>query len=183
VNAAGRVAVVLSLLLATAAAPAADDPLAGLVLADLSDRRWTLDELRGEPVLLIVADRSAAAQAEAWGAWLAPRTAVLAPWRAPGKVVWLSVADLRRVPEFARETAREGLRAPDAARPPERAARSSALLLDWNGDISKPLDAPRGAALVVLLGRDRQPVVRVTGAPTEPAVAEVVAALARVASP
>lgn len=177
-----RVLVAAGLLLATAVG-AADDPLAGVVLADLSDRRWVLDELRGEPVLVVVADRTASPHAASWGAWLSPRTSVLAPWRAPGKVVWLSIADLRRVPEYARESAKEGLRAPDAARPPEQAARTSPLLLDWSGDVASRLDAARGVATVVLLGRDRQPIVRVTGPPTESAVAEVVGAVARAVSP
>lgn len=179
----GRGVVVLALLLAEGVAVAAADPLAGVVLVDVTDRSWALDELSGEPVLLVIADRKAVPQAEAWGARLAGRTTLLAPWRAPGKVAWLSVADLRRVPEYARASARERLREQRVAPPAGEAPRISPLLLDWRGVIAGGLQAERGAAALILLGRDRQPVLRVTGAPSESAVTEMVEAIARVVRP
>jgi hypothetical protein len=175
--------VMLGVLLACGVACAATDPLAGVVLVDLSDRSWALDDLRGEPVLLVIADRTASQQAAAWGAWLAGRTTLLAPWRAPGKVAWLSVADLRRVPEYARASARERLREQGVARPSDEASRISPLLLDWRGVIAEGLQAERGAAVLILLARDHQPLLRVTGPPSESAVTEMVSAIARAARP
>jgi hypothetical protein len=175
--------VVMLGMLACGGASAATDPLAGVVLVDLSERSWALDDLRGEPVLVVIADRSASAQAAAWGAWLAGRTSLLAPWRAPGKVACLSVADLRRVPEFARQSTRERLREQGAGPPSGKAPPISPLLLDWRGVLGEALRVERGAAALILLGRDHQPMLRVTGPPNESAVTAMVEAIARAARP
>lgn len=175
--------VMLGVVLAWGVASAATDPLAGVVLVDLSERSWALDDLRGEPVLVVIADRSASEQAAAWGPWLAGRTTLLAPWRAPGKVAWLSVADLRRVPEFARASTRERLREQGAGPPSGEAPRISPLLLDWRGVLGEALRVERGAASLILLGRDHQPILRVGGPPSESAVAEMVDAIARAVRP
>ncbi len=171
-------------LCACSVASAATDPLAGVVLVDVSGRPWALDELRDGPVLLVIADRDASPLAEAWGARLAARTTLLAPWHVPGKVAWISIADLRRVPEYARDAARDRLRAQAAAHPPTaQAAQTSPLLLDWAGLLGERVHAERGSVVLILLARDRQPLARLTGAPSDSAVTELIDAIARAARP
>jgi hypothetical protein len=97
------------LLVATTAA-AGDDPLAGLTLEDHAGRTRPLDELAGSPVLVVLADRRASEQADAWGERLAPRLPALTAWRAAGRVAWLSIVDGRGVPDYARDAARERIR-------------------------------------------------------------------------
>ena len=171
-------------LCACSAASAATDPLDGVVLPDVSGRPWALDDLRDGPVLLVIADRDAAPLAEAWGARLAARTTLLAPWHVPGKVAWVSIADLRRVPEYARDATRDRLRAHSADPPPAApAAQTSPLLLDWGGLLGERFHAERGSVVLILLARDRQPIARVTGAPSDAAVTELIDAIARAARP
>ena len=163
---------------------AATDPLAGVVLDDVSGRSWALDDLRDGPVLLVIADRDASPQAESWGARLAARTTLLAPWHATGKVAWVSIADLRRVPEYARDSARDRLRAQAADRPPAlHATQTSPLLLDWGGLLGERFRAERGAALLILLARDRQLLARIIGPPSDSTVTELIDAIARAAPP
>lgn len=169
-----RLVVMASVLLACSLAYAATDPLAGIVLVDVTGRPWALDELRDGPVLLVVADRKASTHAEEWGARLAARTTRLAPWRAAGKVAWVSVADLRRVPEYARDEARARLREQGEGR---LGSDSSPVLLDWGGLLAERFHAERGAVVLILLGPDRQSLVRTTGAPNEPAVTKMLDAI------
>jgi hypothetical protein len=154
------------------ATPAAD-PLAGIVLDDDAGRSWHLDELRGEPVLLVIADRRASEQANGWGERLAARTGALAPWRAAGKVAWLAVADLRGVPDYARDAARERIREREAGRSQAERRLSSPLLLDWRGLLAERFAAERGEALLVVLSPDHRPLVLERGAPTDEAVARL----------
>jgi hypothetical protein len=164
-------------LLVMGATPAAD-PLAGIVLNDDSGRPWLLDEIRDAPVLLVIADRKASEQAKGWGERLAARSGALAPWRAPGKATWLAVADLRRVPDYARDAALESVREWTASRSEAERQRSSPLLLDWDGLLAQRFAAERGQALLVLLSPDRRRLVRVLGAPTDDALAHVIDAIA-----
>jgi hypothetical protein len=166
-----------------ASAPAADDPLAGIVLEDAAERSWHLDELRGGPVLLIIADRRAAEQSTAWGERLAARTLPVAPWRATDKVAWLSVADLRRVPDYARDSARERVRDDDAGRGPEGRRPCSPLLLDWSGLLAERFGAAPAEALVVLLAPDRRRLVDARGAPTDATVTRLVEAITTAVAP
>jgi hypothetical protein len=158
-------------------AMAADDPLAGLGLDDASGRARTLDELRGRPVLLVIADRQASQQAGDWGAQLAAQGLALAPWSAAGRVTWLSIADLRGVPEFARDEARDRFAEREARRGETERSQCSPVLLDWNGRLAESFASRRGEALLVLLSPDHQVVHREGGAPTAEAVARLSAAL------
>jgi hypothetical protein len=165
-------------------ASAATDPLAGVVLDDVSGRPWALDDLRDGPVLLVIADRDASSQAEAWGARLATRTTLLAPWHVPGKIAWVAIADLRRVPEYARDSTRDRLRTRAAERAPTaQTTQSSPLLLDWGGLVGERLQSERGSVVLILLARDRQPLARVTGAPSDAAVTELIEAIAGAVRP
>ncbi len=170
------VLVIAGVFVAGSVVCAAPDPLAGVVLVDVSGRPWALDDLRDGPVLLVIGDRHASTQAEEWGERLAARATGLAPWRAAGKVAWVSVADLRRVPEYAREEARARLREQSAGRRGGGSA-SSPVLLDWGGLLAERFHAERGAVVVVLLGPDRQPLARATGAPSETAVTPMIDAI------
>jgi len=162
-------AIALALALASVAT-AVDDPLAGLVLEDTGGRPRALEELRGQPVLLVIADRRAAQQANDWGARLASQGLPLAPWSAPGRVVWLSIADLRGVPEYARDDARGRVREGQAGRGDTERSQCSPTLLDWQGRLGESLSSGRGEALVVVLSADHQPVQRERGAPTDEAL-------------
>jgi hypothetical protein len=164
------------------ATPAAD-PLAGIVLDDDAGRSWHLDELRGEPVLLVIADRRASEQATGWGERLAARTLPVAPWRAAGKVAWLSVADLRRVPDYARDSARERVRDDETSRSEAERRQCSPRLLDWRGLLAERFGADRGEALVVLLAADRRPLSNSRGAPTDATVTRLVEAITNAVAP
>ncbi len=169
-------AALAALLLGIGSASAAD-PLGGLVLDDVAGRRWSLDELGDVPVLFIVADRRSAEQADAWGARLAAASTALAPWRVPGKVAWLSIADLRRVPDYARDSTRERLRAEDAQGRHDDNRPASPLLLDWEGRVAAAYGVPRGSVAVVLVAADRTPLDRAEGVPTDTVVARLLAAI------
>lgn len=151
-------------------ATAGEDPLAGLVLDDTEGRPWALDELRDRPVLLVVADRRASQQASDWGTRLAAQGLALAPWSAPGRVVCLSIADLRGVPEYARDEARDRVRERQADRGDTERSQCSPMLLDWQGRIGESFSSRRGEALVVVLSSDHQPVHREQGVPTDEAL-------------
>lgn len=168
------------LALASIAAAPAIDPLAGLVLEDESGHARHLEELTDTPVLLVIADRRASEQANGWGERLAAGSAALTPWRATGKVAWLSIVDGRGVPEFARDAARERIRERevDAAR-----KHRTSMLLDWTGLLAERLGAERGRALIVLLSRDHVPFARAGGAPTDDAVERMIDAISGVAAP
>jgi hypothetical protein len=166
-----------------ASAPAADDPLAGIVLDDAGARSWHLDELRGAPVLLIIADRRSLEQATEWGERLAARTLPFAPWRTTDKVVWLSVADLRRVPDYARDSARERVRDDDARRSQEARRQCAPVLLDWCGLLAERVGAERGEALAVLLSADRRRLADAHGAPTDATVTRLVEAITTAVAP
>jgi hypothetical protein len=176
-------AVVVATGTLVARAASADDPLAGVVLDDAGGRSWHLDELRGGPVLLIIADRRAAEQATAWGERLAARTLPVAPWRATDEVAWLSVADLRRVPDYARDSARERVRDDDAGRGQEARRQCSPPLLDWSGLLAERFGAERAEALVVLLAADRRRLVDARGAPTDATVTRLVEAIRTAVAP
>lgn len=179
----GRWIVATTILLVCSARPAASsDLLATLVLEDVAGTSWSLDDLQHEPVLLVIADRRASKQAEAWGARLVARTTKLAPWKAAGKVAWLSIADLHGVPEYARDTARTRLREQDADRQGERAVRSP-LLLDWNSLLAERVQAERGMATLVLLSREHEILTRASGMPTEAALTRMIEAITRVSTP
>ena len=152
---------------------AAAHPLAGVVLEDDSGRSRDLSELVGVPVLLVIADRTAAADADEWGRRLAATGAPLVPWRADGKVAWLAVTDLRRVPDYAREAARERVRERAAGRRLDERQHSSPLLLDWSGRVAGPLGVERGRVLVVLVGADGRILIQARGAATDAAVAQL----------
>jgi hypothetical protein len=175
------VAVATGALVASAAA--ADDPLAGVVLDDADGRSWHLDELRGGPVLLIIADRKAPEQATEWGDRLAARTLPVAAWRTPDKVAWLSVADLRRVPDYARDSARERVRDDEAGRSQADRRQCSPLLLDWSGLLAERFGVERGEALVVLLAADRRRLMDARGAPTDATVTRLVEAITTAVAP
>ena len=176
-------AVVVATGALVASAAAADDPLAGVVLDDSGGRSWHLDELRGGPVLLIIADRRAPEQANEWGERLAARTLPVAPWRATDKVAWLSVADLRRVPDYARDSARERVRDDEAGRGQEERRQCSSLLLDWSGLLAERFGVERGEALVVLLAADRRRLMDARGAPTDAIVTRLVEAITTAVAP
>ena len=167
-----------ALAITVAATAFAADPLAGLVLEDDDGHTRTLDELAGTPVLVVVADRRAAEQANAWGARLAAGAPALTAWREPGRVAWLSVVDGRGVPEYARGTARRTIRERNADA--ERRRRAS-FLLDWDGVLSERLESQRGRVLLVLLSRDHVPFARAGGDPTDEAVAHLLDAITSVA--
>jgi len=160
----------------------AANPLAGVVLEDDSGQSWRLSELVGGPVLLVIADRTTSAEANEWGRRLAATSAPLVPWRADGKVAWLAVADLRRVPEYARDAARERVRERAAGRSPGERRHSSPLLLDWSGRVAGPLGAERGRVLVVLVGADGRILIQARGAATEAAVEQIHRTIAGVVS-
>ena len=168
-----RAVVVASAALMVVGATPAADPLTGVVLDDDSGRSWHLDDLRGVPVLFVIADRRASEQASAWGERLAARNVAVAPWRAAGKVAWLSVADVRGVPDYARGAARERIREWEARRSQAERQHSSPLLLDWRGLLAERFGAERGEALLVLLSPDHRPLVQARGAPTDEAVARL----------
>lgn len=154
------------------------EPLAGIVLEDDAGRAWSLDELAGGPVLLVVADRASAAEANAWGARVAEARDALAPWRTKGKVAWLAVADLRGVPDYARDAARGRVREREAGRSAGERSQASPLLLDWTGLVARRFGARRGDALLVLLSSDRRVLVEARGAPTDDALARLRDAIA-----
>jgi hypothetical protein len=161
-----------------AAADADTDAVAGVVLDDESGRSWHLDELRGALVLLVIADRRASRQASEWGTRLAAAGAgVLAPWRAAGKIACLAVADLRRVPDYARDAAREGIREREAARSQAERRNCSPLLLDWKGLLAGHFPGEPGEALLVLVSPEHGPLIRARGAPTDEAVARLIEAI------
>jgi hypothetical protein len=168
----------LACVLAVAATALAADPLAGVVLEDDDGRVRQLDELAGTPVLVVVADRRAAEQANAWGARLAAGAPALTAWRAPGRVAWLSIVDGRGVPEYARDTARRTIRQRNADA--ERRTRVS-FLLDWDGVLAERLEGQRGRVLLVLLSRDHVPFARAGGEPTDEDVAHLIEAITSVA--
>jgi len=171
-------ALACALVVAVAATAAAADPLAGVVLDDDDGHTRKLDELAGTPVLVVVADRRAADQANAWGARLAPAAPALTAWRAPGKVAWLSIVDGRGVPEWAHDAARKTIRERNADA--ERRTRAS-FLLDWDGVLAERLEATRGRTLLVLLSRDHVPFARAGGEPTDETVAHLLEAITSVA--
>lgn len=146
-----RLAALLLAIGAAASTTGAVGPLDGVVLEDDTGRAWRLADLTGEPVLLVVADRAAAADADAWGTRLADAGLPLAPWRAEKTVACLAVADLRRVPEYARNAARARVRERNAARPTTARRACSPLLLDWSGEMAQRLRADRARVLVALL--------------------------------
>lgn len=148
----------------------AEGPLAGVVLDDEAGRAWRLDGLAGVPVLVVLADRFAAEEADAWGARLAGANLPLAPWRAEDEVTWLAVADLRRVPEWARDAARARVREREARRGSPERRQSSPLLLDWRGVLAERFRPDRGTALVALLAADGRVLLQERGAVTEAAV-------------
>lgn len=151
-------------------AVAAGDPLAGLALDDVQGHTRVLDDLRGSPVLLVIADRRASRQADEWGARLAAEDLALAPSRSPGRITCLSIADLRGVPDYARDEARERIREREAARGESERRRCSTLLLDWKGHLAEAYSSTRGEALVVLLSEEHRPFHFARGAPTAAAV-------------
>jgi hypothetical protein len=156
-------------LLAVVAGRAAADgnPLAGVVLDDVSGRTWRLGDLAGSPVLLVIADRTGLTEAQAWGTRLAAASIPLAPWRATGSVAWLAVADLRRVPEYARDAARARAEGWEAARAADVRRLRSPLLLDWTGRLAARFAPDRGRALLVLLASDGRVLLQERGAPTD----------------
>jgi hypothetical protein len=166
----------LAIMIASTVAGA--DPLAGVVLDDDDGHARTLDELAGSPVLVVVADRRAAEQANAWGAQLAAGAPSLTAWRAPAKVAWLLVIDGRGVPEYARDAARKTIR--ERNTDADRRARAS-FLIDWDGVLAERLESQRGRALLVLLSRNHVPFARAGGEPTDEAVAHLLEAITSVA--
>lgn len=156
-----------------------DDPLATIRLEDSAERSWHLGDLAGAPVLLVVAGRRWSTQADAWGSRLAQSELPLAPWLEEGRIAWLSIADLGRVPPWAHAAARERIADRERARPVDERQRRSPLLLDWKGVVARRLDAGREGATVVLLSPERRTLARERGAPTDEAVARVVAAVRR----
>jgi hypothetical protein len=170
--------VLLATLLLTSGGAAAGSLLSGLVLEDDTGRAWHLAELDGIPVLVTVADRTAAAEANAWGARLAEDDVALAPWRAAGKVAWLAVADLGRVPEYARDAARARVREREAGRSPGERRQSSPVLLDWQGQIAERFRADRGRALLVLLADDGHVLMQARGPVTDASLERLREALA-----
>jgi hypothetical protein len=171
-------ALACALAIAIAATADAADPLAGVVLEDDAGQARKLDELAGTPVLVVVADRRAAEQANAWGSRLATGAPALGAWRAPGTVAWLSVIDGRGVPDYARDAARRTIRKRNADA--ERRARTS-FLIDWDGVLAERLEATRGRALLVLLSRDHVPFARAGGEPADEDVAHLMEAITSVA--
>jgi hypothetical protein len=178
VNVTLRAVAVASAALMVLEATAGADPLAGIVLNDGSGRSWDLDELRGTPVLLVIADRQASKQAHDWGERLAARTEALAPWRTASQVAWLSVADLRRVPDYARDGVRARIREWEAGRSDGERRQSSPLLLDWGGLLGERFGAERAEALLVLLSPDHRTLAQARGAPTEEGVTHLIGAIA-----
>ena len=163
---------------AVMAATPGDDPLRGIVLENAGGRARPLDELAGAPVLLVIADRRASEQANGWGERLAARTSALVPWRATGKVAWLSIVDGRGVPDYARDAARERIREREAGDGARR--QRATLLLDWQGVLAERFGAERGRALLVLLSPDHVPFARASGEPTDEGVERLVDAIAGV---
>lgn len=179
----GASGMALVLMGAAAAGVAKDaDPLAGLVLGDVAGRPWRLDELAGAPVLVVVAERRDTVEGDAWGARLAAAGLPLARWRQRGRVAWLAVADLRRVPPWARRAARERLEERARDRDGLEGELRSPLLLDWKGRVAKRLAVERGGASVVLLSAAHAVLAREHGPPTDEAEARLVAAVRRAAS-
>jgi hypothetical protein len=130
-----------------------------------------------------VADRRSAPVAREWGVRLAAAGAPVAPWRAPGKVAWLSVADLRRVPAYARDSARDRIRERESARSAGERRLASPLLLYWDGRLAERFGAEKGEALLVLLSAEHEPVTEFRGAPTDETAARLREAIDRVAGP
>jgi len=161
-------------------AVAAGDPLADLSVEDADGQTRSLASLRDQPLVLVIADRRAAAQARAWGTRLAGANLPLAPRAAPGTVVWLSVADLGGVPDYARDAARARLRESEETRSEGERRLRSPLLLDWDGRLAREYGAGRGEALVLVLTPTHEPIRRERGAPTDAAVARVREAIASI---
>lgn len=172
------IAFALLIMVPLAGSRAAGGPLSGIVLEDSTGRTWRLAELDGASVLLTVADRAAAAQADAWGARLAGDGTPLAPWRAAGKVAWLAIADLARVPEYARGQARARAREREAERSAGERRQSSPVLLDWHGEIAARFHPDHGQVLLVLLADDGRVLVQARGGVTDDALGALRGALA-----
>jgi hypothetical protein len=138
---------------------------------------WRLEDLREEPVLLVIADRRAAEDADAWGRRLAAAAPPVARWIVAGRAAWVTVADLRGVPEFARDDARARLRERERRQGDDERRLRSPLLLDWEGRLASAVGAARREASVVVLSREHREVGRERGAPTDDGVRRVVEAL------
>lgn len=175
-----RALAILLALCATVTAAPEVDPFAGVVLEDDAGHPRSLAELDGAPVLVVVADRRASEQANTWGERLAARTATLAPWRAPGRVAWLSIVDGRGVPRYARDAARDRIRERDGYA--ERATRTT-MLLDWDGVLAERLGAERGRVLLILLSPRHVSFARASGEPTDEGVAHLAEAITSAALP
>lgn len=179
---ASMLAVALALLLDDA--HAAPPYFADVVLEDPRGKEWPLGALTGHATLLVIADRAGSDDALAWGKGAGEaRTPGIAHWAEPGKLVVVSVLDLRAVPDFARGTARwlivQMIEETKPAGPPR--------LLDWEGVVAKPAGAEEGVATVRLHAPDGTLVHQDAGAPTPEKLARLLAAiddvLATVAQP
>jgi hypothetical protein len=155
-------------------------PLAGVVLEDAAGHPWDLDALVGQPVLVVLADRSASAKAVAWGRAIGrARPGEVALWASPGKVATLSLADLRAVPGFARGVARWII----AQMVGEHAGeKGPPLLLDWDGAVAGRVDAEEGVPNVRLYAADGSLVLRDSGDPAPEKVARLATAIDGVVS-
>lgn len=163
-------------LLATLAGDAHAGPpyFAGVVLEDPRGKAWPLDALREHATLLVIADRAASDDALAWGKGAGEaRLASIAHWAEPGKLVVVSILDLRAVPSFARGTARwlivQMLDEKKPGGPPR--------LLDWEGVIATPAGAEEGVATVRLYAPDGALAFADGGAPTPEKLERLLAAI------
>jgi hypothetical protein len=103
---------------------------------------------------------------------------VLAPWGTKGKVACLAIADLRHVPDYARDAARDGIRERETGRSEAERRGCSPLLLDWRGLLAERFGVDRAEAMVVLVSPEHGPLIRERGAPAEETVTRVVEAIA-----
>lgn len=135
-----RVAAIALVALAPARAhaqPAAPASLPAFRVRDQFDRTLDRQALAGAPVLVVVAGRAGADAAERWEALLR------APARARGVRV-VSVADLKGAPRLLRGVIRGSF--------PKDTAR--AVLMDFDGQLGRPLRGERPPLVAVAYGAD-----------------------------
>lgn len=116
-------------------------------LADQFGRMHDAAEYRGRPLYVVGANRVGRASATAWATTLGPLLAG-ADGHAPGAVV--PVASLERVPRVLRGLVRG--RFPTDPR--------HAVLLDWDGAVTRRLAFDPTRATIVAVGADGRPVLR-----------------------
>lgn len=151
-----------------AAAAVASGAAFEFTLEDQNGVRWSSQQLRGKPYVLIVADRDGAEESNVWGEYLGKHVGT--------KLPILGCANLDGVPFLLRWLARIKARERVTAAP---------VLLDWDGAIFRAYQCPPGVPTVLVFDASGLVAFRYSGAPTEAArqtVLSRVSSLARLSS-